>query len=111
MYLSVTDIVNVRSHRGIITGLEFTSTGSRLYSSSCDSTLAIYNVGSFKLLKLLGNTVVMSTVAAPGTIALDHHDNKLAVVGPLAHTITIMDPDNLNEVYYPGYNNLYMSVR
>ena len=58
----------------------------------------MYNVGSFKLLKLLGNTVVMGTVSAPGTIALDHSNNKLAVVGPLAHTITIMDPENLNEV-------------
>ena len=89
---------NIRHHRGIISGLQFTSTGSRLYSSSCDSTLAMYNIGSFKLLKLLGNTVVMGTVSAPGTIALDHDDNKLAIVGPLAHIITIMDPENLNEV-------------
>ena len=58
----------------------------------------MYNVGSHKLLKLLGNTVVMGTVSAPGTISLDHNDTKLAVVGPLAHTITIMDPDNMNEV-------------
>ena len=89
---------NNSHHRGIISGLQFTSTGSRFYSSSCDSTLAMYNISSFKLLKLLGNTVVMGTVSAPGTITLDHNNNKLAVVGPLAHTITIMDPDNLNEV-------------
>lgn len=82
----------------MVSGLQFTSTGSRLYSSSCDSTLAMYNVGSLKLLKLLGNTVVMGRVAAPGAIALDHNDTKLAVVGPLPHTITIMDADNLNEV-------------
>jgi len=82
----------------MVSGLQFTSTGSRLYSSSCDSNLAMYNVGSLKLLKLLGNTVIMGTVAAPGAICLDHDDNKLAVVGPLPHTITIMDADNLNEV-------------
>lgn len=58
----------------------------------------MYSVDSFKLLKLLGNTVVMGTVAAPGAISLNHNDTKLAVVGPLAHTITILDPDNLNEV-------------
>ena len=60
----------------------------------------MYNISSLKLLKLLGNTVVMGTVSAPGTISLDHNDTKLAVVGPLAHTITIMDPDNMNEVMY-----------
>ena len=100
-------VLNIRHHHGAITGLQFTSTGYRLYSSSCDSTLAMYNVGSFKLLKLLGNTVVMGMVGAPGTIALDHDDNKLAVVGPLAHTITIMDPDNLNEV---GFTIILLSL-
>lgn len=70
----------------------------------------MYSVDSFKLLKLLGNTVVTGTVAAPGTISLGHDDNKLAVVGPLAHTITIMDPDNLNEVGFTVNDVIVYSV-
>jgi len=60
----------------------------------------MYDVTSLKMIKLLGNTVVTRMGASPRVITLDHNDNKLAVVGPLPHTITILDADNLNEVIY-----------
>jgi len=69
-----------------------------MFTCSCDSTLAMYDVTSLKMIKLLGNTVVTGMLVSPGVITLDYNDNKLAVVGPLPHTITILDANNLNEV-------------
>jgi len=92
-----------RHHRGAVSGIVFTSSSTKMFTCSCDSTLAMYDVTSLKMIKLLGNTVVTRMGVSPGVITLDHNDNKLAVVGPLPHTITILDADNLNEViHYVG---------
>ena len=91
-------VTSFRHHKGAVSGIVFTSLSTKMFSCSCDSTLAMYDVTSLKMIKLIGNTVVTRMGASPGLITLDHNDTKLAVVGPLPHTITILDADSLNEV-------------
>ena len=89
-------------------GLLFSSNGHRLYSSSFSGSLALFSLQEGhtpRVLRLLGNIVAKGTTSQGDnehtptqTLALSENGLRLAVIGPLNFTITVLDAENLNEV-------------
>ena len=89
-----------RQHHGSVTGLVFSLSGCGLYSSSASGSLAMYDTEhqDCRLLRLLGNTVAKGTVFGPQALALSEDGKRLAFIGPLEFTITVLDASSLDEV-------------
>ena len=51
-----------------------------------------------RLLRLLGNTVAKGTVFGPQALALSEDGKRLAFIGPLEFTVTVLDTSSLDEV-------------
>ena len=89
-----------RQHHGPVTGLVFSLGGCGLYSSSASGSLAMYDTEhqDCRLLRLLGNTVARGTVFGPQALALSEDGKRLAFIGPLEFTVTVLDACSLDEV-------------
>ena len=90
-----------RQHQGVVTGLVFSPTGHRLYSSSSSSgSLAMYDSEqqNCQIMRLLGNTVAKGEHLGPRALCLSGDGERLAFIGPLEFTVTLLDADTLNEV-------------
>ena len=74
--------------------------GHRLYSSSSSGSLAMYDTEhqNCRILRLLGNTVARGNHFGPHALSLSEGGKKLAFIGPLEFTITILDAFTLEEV-------------
>ena len=49
-------------------------------------------------MRLLGNTVARGEHLGPRALCLSGNGERLAFIGPLEFTVTILDADTLNEV-------------
>ena len=91
-----------RHHHGSITGLLFSPSGHRLYCSTATGTLALYDttlsLQDCRLLRLLGNTVAKGDQSTPHALSMSEDGRRLAFVGPLDFTITVLAADSLNEL-------------
>ena len=89
-----------RQHHGTVTGLVFSLSGCGLYNSSASGSLAMYDTEhqDCRLLRLLGNTVAKGTVFGPQALALSEDGKRLAFIGPLEFTVTVLDASSLDEV-------------
>ena len=89
-----------RQHHGPVTGLVFSLGGCGLYSSSASGSLAMYDTEhqDCRLLWLLGNTVAKGTEFGPQALALSEDGKRLAFIGPLEFTVTVLDAGSLDEV-------------
>jgi len=89
-----------RQHRGVVTGLVFSPTGHRLYSSSSSGSLAMYDSEqqNCRLMRLLGNTVARGEHLGPRALCLSEDGERLVFIGPLEFTVTVLDSDTLDEV-------------
>ena len=89
-----------RQHQGVVTGLVFSPMGHRLYSSSSSGSLAMYDTEqqNCRIMRLLGNTVARGEHLGPRALCLSRDGERLAFIGPLEFTVTILDADTLNEV-------------
>ena len=90
-----------RYHSGAVTGLVYSPFGHLLYSSSSVGSLALYSNQenhTSKLLRLLSNIVAKGEDYAPKALALNEDGSRLAFVGPLNFTITVLEGETLNEV-------------
>jgi len=92
----------------VVNGLLFSPNGRRLYSSSLSGSLALFTLQEGhtpKVLRLLGN-IIAKGASSHGedkhvptkTLALSENGSRLAVIGPLNFTITVLDAESLNEV-------------
>lgn len=78
----------------------FSGSGRRLYSCCSSGSLAAFDSKqqTCPLLRLLGNVVVRGEGLGEGSLALSEDDQRLAYVGPLKSTVTILDAFSLSEV-------------
>ena len=101
--------VSSRAHGGLVNSLIFSSNGRRLYSSSTVGSLAVFSVEDGHapmLIRLLGNIAVKSSGADSKenhtphtkTLALSQDSSRLAIIGPLNFTVTVLETESLNEV-------------
>ena len=51
-----------------------------------------------RIMRLLGNTVAKGEHLGPRALCLSGDGEKLAFIGPLEFTVTLLDADTLNEV-------------
>ena len=89
-----------RQHRGVVTGLVFSPTGHRLYSSSSSGSLAMYDSEqqNCRLVRLMGNTTARGEYLGPRALCLSEDGGRLVFIGPLEFTVTMLDADTLDEV-------------
>lgn len=103
MWMSMISLLHFspcRQHWGVVTGLVFSPTGHRLYSSSSSGSLAMYDSEqqNCRLMRLLGNTVAGGEHLGPKALCLSEDGERLVFIGPLEFTVTMLDADTLDEV-------------
>ena len=88
-----------RQHPGAVRSVLFSPSGYRLYTSYSAGTLAMFDSEqqSCPLLRLLGNAVVRGEEFGPQALAISEDGQRLAYVGPLQCTVTVLDALSLNE--------------
>lgn len=90
-----------RHHSGIITGLVFSPSGDVMYSSSSSGSLAMYDTSDIqqsRVLRLMSNTVAKGESFGAKALSLNEDGTRLAFIGPLEFTITVLDAMTLDEV-------------
>ena len=63
-----------------------------------------------QLLRLLGNTLARQKGSGPQALALSEDGKRLAYVGPLDCTVTLLDALTLSEVRCPGSGSVACST-
>lgn len=90
-----------------MTGLAFSPSGHRLYSCSNTGSLALFSLQdghASKLCRVLGNIVAVGDDGSDDVhhthraLSLSQDGSRLALIGPLNFTITVLDAKSLNEV-------------
>ena len=92
-----------RHHSGIITGLVFSISGDVLYSSSASGSLAMYDTSderNSQVLRLMSSTVAKGESCAARALSLSEDGTRLAFIGPLDFTITVLNATTLEEVSF-----------
>ena len=98
-----------RQHPGAVRSVLFSPSGYRLYTSYSAGTLAMFDSEqqSCPLLRLLGNAVVRGEEFGPQALAISEDGQRLAYVGPLQCTVTVLDALSLNEARLFFIHNLF----
>ena len=97
-----------RVHTGSVTGLLFAPSGDNLYSSSSNGSLALYDThsgdddGGCRVVRVMGNTVAKGERYGPRALTLNEDGSRLAFIGPMEFTVTVLDAHTMEEV-----NNCY----
>ena len=89
-----------------MTGLIFAPSGDNLYSSSINGSLALYDTHSgdhgtdieCRVVRVLGNTVAKGERFGPRTLTLSEDGSRLAFIGPMEFTVTVLDAHTMEEV-------------
>ena len=93
-----------RVHTGGVTGLLFAPSGDNLYSSSSNGSLGLYDTHSgdddsgCRVVRVMGNTVAKGERYGPKALTLSEDGSRLAFIGPMEFTITVLDAHTMEEV-------------
>lgn len=92
--------VHFRQHRGAVTGVVYSPNGDTLYSACSQGILSAYTAAedSYRVTRVLPNTVARGTHFMPDSLAMSPCGRKLAFVGPSDFTVTVVDSWYLSEV-------------
>ena len=86
-----------------MTGLLFSPSDDNLYSSSSNGSLAMYDSHQdegCRVVRVIGNTVAKGEKYAPRALSLNDDGSRLAFIGPLEFTITVLDAATMDEVKF-----------
>lgn len=83
-----------------MTGVVYSPNGDTLYSACSQGTLSAYTAAedSYRVTRVLPNTVARGTRFMPDSLAMSPCGRKLAFVGPSDFTVTVVDSWYLSEV-------------
>ena len=90
-----------RVHTGGVTGLIFAPSGDNLYSSSSNGSLALYDCHDdegCRVVRAMGNTVAKGERYGPKALSLSDDGSRLAFIGPMEFTVTVLDAHTMDEV-------------
>lgn len=89
-----------RPHTGCVTGLIFSPSGDNLYSSSSNGSLAMYDShgDGCRVIRVMGNTVAKGEMFGPRALSLNEDGSRLAFIGPLEFTVSVLDAATMDEV-------------
>jgi WD40 repeat protein len=95
-----------------VTGLIFAPNGDNLYSSSSNGSLALYDTHcggggnddsvECRVVRVMGNTVAKGERYGPRALTLSEDGSRLAVIGPMEFTVTVLDAHTMEEVIGRG---------
>lgn len=83
-----------------MTGVVYSPNGDTLYSACSQGILSAYTAAedSYRVTRVLPNTVARGTHFMPDSLAMSPCGRKLAFVGPSDFTVTVVDSWYLSEV-------------
>nr|KAG5713870.1 hypothetical protein BaRGS_024497 [Batillaria attramentaria] len=101
-------LMNMRIHKGVVTGVLYSPNGEYLYSACSQGSLAAYSAESkgYPLLRILNNMVARGKRFGPDALAISSCGRKLAFVGPSDFTVTVVDSRHLSELIRVDVTNL-----
>ena len=87
-----------------MTGLIFAPSGDNLYSSSSNGSLALYDTHyggdsvECRVVRVIGNTAAKGEKYGPRALTLSEDGSRLAFIGPMEFTVTVLDAHTMEEV-------------
>ena len=91
-----------------MTGLIFAPSGDILYSSSSNGSLALYDTHcggdsvECRVVRVIGNTAAKGERYGPRALTLSEDGSRLAFIGPMEFTVTVLDAHTMEEVSLGG---------